>query len=84
MRGLRWIRPDLKTACASGRLHSALHNASERTLRLSCDIRWQPASDPFDDRWMGAVGEIASHKARKQATIELADALRKWGLQAAL
>ena len=33
---------------------------------------------------MGAVGEIASHKARKEATIELADALRKWGLQAAL
>ena len=82
MRGLRWTRP--QDCLCVGRLHSAVHNASERTLRLSCDIRWQPASDPFDDRWMGAVGEIASHKARKEATIELADALRKWGLQAAL
>jgi len=35
-------------------LHGALdNNSDEGRIRLSCDIRYQPADEPFDPRWMG-------------------------------
>jgi ectoine hydroxylase-related dioxygenase (phytanoyl-CoA dioxygenase family) len=35
-------------------LHGSLDNRSpEGRLRLSCDTRYQLASDPIDDRWIG-------------------------------
>ncbi len=35
-------------------LHASLDNhAGDGALRLSCDIRWQPANEPFDPRYMG-------------------------------
>ncbi len=36
-------------------LHGTLDNHSPiGRARLSCDVRWQPAADPIDDRYMGA------------------------------
>lgn len=34
-------------------LHGSLPNTQE-CVRLSCDVRWQPAADPRDDRWFGS------------------------------
>lgn len=35
-------------------MHGTLDNHStEGSTRLSCDVRFQPAADPFDDRYMG-------------------------------
>jgi ectoine hydroxylase-related dioxygenase (phytanoyl-CoA dioxygenase family) len=35
-------------------LHGSLDNHDgEGALRLSCDVRWQPFSEPFDPRYMG-------------------------------
>ncbi|MBC8351127.1 MAG: phytanoyl-CoA dioxygenase family protein [Planctomycetes bacterium] len=36
-------------------LHGTLDNCSDiGRVRLSCDVRWQPASDPIDPRYRGA------------------------------
>ncbi len=36
-------------------LHGSFDNVSpEGRVRLSCDVRYQPAADPADDRWVGA------------------------------
>lgn len=36
-------------------LHGSFDNVSpEGRVRLSCDVRYQPAADPIDDRWVGA------------------------------
>ena len=32
-------------------LHGSLTNQSPETMRLSCDVRFQPASDPVDVRY---------------------------------
>ncbi|MCA9103676.1 MAG: phytanoyl-CoA dioxygenase family protein [Planctomycetales bacterium] len=35
-------------------LHGSLDNRSMTDrVRLSCDVRYQPADDPFDERWIG-------------------------------
>ena len=39
-------------------LHGALDNRSaDRKCRLSSDTRYQPADEPFDERWNGAHPE---------------------------
>lgn len=36
-------------------LHGSFdNNSAEGRVRLSCDVRYQPAADPIDDRWIGA------------------------------
>ena len=41
-------------------LHGSCDNTSpEGRVRLSCDVRYQPAAEPVDDRWIGA--EPAGH-----------------------
>eukprot|EP01045_Picozoa_sp_COSAG04_P006515 COSAG04_NODE_322_length_16880_cov_9.938621_10_plen_220_part_00 len=32
-------------------LHGSIRNRTADTLRLSCDVRFQPRSDAFDERW---------------------------------
>ena len=34
-------------------MHASLTNTSD-SFRISCDTRWQPASEPADERWVGA------------------------------
>lgn len=35
-------------------LHGSLDNVSkDNRVRLSCDVRYQPAADPMDERWVG-------------------------------
>ena len=53
-------------------IHGAFDNrAPEMPVRVSCDVRWQPVSEPFDPRYMapdlsgtfgGGYGELNAAK----------------------
>jgi hypothetical protein len=55
--GLRWLTTDYRAGdlltFPMHTLHLGLDNASNR-VRLSSDSRYQPATEPVDDRWVGA------------------------------
>jgi Phytanoyl-CoA dioxygenase (PhyH) len=55
--GLRWLTTDYRAGdlltFPMHTLHLGLDNASDR-VRLSSDSRYQPATEPVDDRWVGA------------------------------
>ncbi|MEQ7126114.1 phytanoyl-CoA dioxygenase family protein [Actinopolymorpha sp. B11F2] len=55
--GLRWLTAEFAmgdlVTFPMYTLHGSLDNTSDR-LRLSCDIRYQRASEPADPRWIGA------------------------------
>lgn len=49
-------------------VHASLDNRSENRLRISSDSRYQRASEPIDDRWVGA-NPIGHSKAGKRGRI---------------
>jgi len=55
--GLRWLTTDFRAGdlltFPMHTIHLGLDNASDR-IRLSSDSRYQPASEPVDERWVGA------------------------------
>ena len=75
-------------------LHTGIRNDSESSLRLSADVRFQPASDPRDERWVSdspdgvGVPRDSAEEIRRQATRQrprsLAEARELWGLGAKL
>lgn len=60
-------------------MHASTTNVTNR-YRLSADVRFQPASDPVDKRWIGRdpIGHEAAH--RSTPFIPIADARAKWGV----
>jgi hypothetical protein len=57
-RGVRLLTADFRAGdiCLFGMftLHGSVDNASASgRVRLSCDVRWQPRSEPMDERWSG-------------------------------
>ena len=59
-------------------IHASTTNMTGE-LRLSCDVRFQPASDRTDPRWVGdACSGHSSHGKEKLKTME--EARREWGL----
>lgn len=57
-------------------MHASTTNLTNR-FRLSCDIRFQPASDPVDDRWQPkGIG----HTAAGRFEISMAEARAEWGV----
>lgn len=65
-------------------LHGSIHNQTDNTLRLSCDVRYQPTADIWDNRWVpsgdgarpsGHGGEEAPEK-----TMTLEEAKVAWGI----
>ena len=61
-------------------MHASLVNTSDK-IRITADTRYQLASEPIDERWIGA--EPKGHYAWKQkdAQIEsLAESRRRWGV----
>ncbi len=57
-------------------MHASTTNLSNR-FRLSCDVRFQPASDPVDERWKrGGPGHYSAGKA----TRDMASARAEWGV----
>lgn len=55
--GLRWVTGEYRAGDVVTfpmyTLHASLDNTSDR-VRLSCDLRYQRASEPADPRWVGA------------------------------
>jgi hypothetical protein len=54
--GARWVtaeayRPGDAVVLGMRCLHGSVRNQTADTLRLSCDVRYQPRADAFDDRW---------------------------------
>ena len=61
-------------------LHASTTNRTDR-WRISCDVRFQPASDPVDERWVGADPIGHSPAAFDPAVItSMADARARWGI----
>jgi hypothetical protein len=60
-------------------MHASLNNTSDR-CRISCDVRWQPASEPADERWVGEnpLGHYGLHSGKR--FISVAEARRRWDL----
>ena len=59
-------------------MHGSTNNTTDR-WRLSCDTRFQPASDPVDERWVGE-NPMAHYAWMKGKTREMADARAEWGI----
>lgn len=59
-------------------MHCSTQNVTDR-IRLSCDIRFQPASEPADERWYGpqATGHV---DFGKEPLKSLQEAKTEWGL----
>lgn len=61
-------------------MHASTTNLTNR-FRLSCDVRFQPAADPVDERWVGEnpIGHYGWHAA-PTAAVSIAEAREKWGV----
>ena len=58
-------------------MHASTTNLTNR-FRLSCDVRFQPASEPADPRWVG-VG--SGHTAHGEIALKpMAEARKEWGV----
>ncbi|WP_442482186.1 phytanoyl-CoA dioxygenase family protein [Aeoliella sp. SH292] len=61
-------------------LHASLRNDSD-AFRLSCDTRYQPASDPVDERWAGSTPPGHDVLWKEGAELEsVSDSRKRWGL----
>ncbi len=59
-------------------MHASTTNLTNR-FRLSCDVRFQPASEPADKRWIGEDG--TGHTAHGVTTLRtIEDARVAWGI----
>jgi hypothetical protein len=59
-------------------MHAALTNNSRR-VRLSADLRFQPASAPADERWVGE-NPMSNYAWRKTPTIPIEVSRKEWGV----
>ncbi len=59
-------------------LHASTTNKTNR-FRLSCDVRFQPSSEPLDERW-DADGEKHRSFASEPSLISMTDARSRWGI----
>lgn len=72
-RAARWVTSDFSAGDVvvfpMKLLHGSVTNRSASTLRLSCDVRFQPASHPHDERYsVGASPEEQSAVDRQRVT----------------
>lgn len=58
-------------------MHASTTNLTNR-FRLSCDVRFQPASEPADKRWVGDGPGHTVHGVRAIRPIE--EARKEWGI----
>jgi phytanoyl-CoA dioxygenase PhyH len=59
-------------------MHASLNNTSDR-FRISSDTRYQLASEPVDERWIGPKPK--AHYAWQQGeTVPMEEARKKWGV----
>ena len=77
--GGRWLTADVRAGdivtFGLYLLHGSTNNTTNR-FRISCDVRYQPASEPMDERWGG--DSPGGHYAT--AAISMAESRKRWGL----
>ncbi|MBI3829167.1 MAG: phytanoyl-CoA dioxygenase family protein [Planctomycetes bacterium] len=59
-------------------MHGAISNMSER-FRLSTDLRFQPVSEPLDERWIGDT-PLANYGWRKTPAVPLEVSRKEWNV----
>lgn len=59
-------------------MHSSTENTTNR-FRISCDTRYQLASEPADERWIGQKPKAHSQKEPGER-VSIDEARKKWGL----
>lgn len=59
-------------------MHMSLTNCTDR-YRISCDTRYQPASDSVDERWIGEKPK-AHYAWLKGKGVEMDEARKQWGV----
>lgn len=59
-------------------MHASLDNTTDR-FRLSCDTRFQPASEPIDERWVGE-DPMAHYAWYTGDLVTMDEARARWGL----
>jgi len=59
-------------------MHASINNTSDR-FRISSDARYQLASDPIDERWVGPKPK-AHYAWQKGETVPMEEARKKWGV----
>ena len=80
--GGRWLLADVRAGdILTFGLHT-MHGSTTNTTnlyRLSCDVRFQPASEPMDERWAG--GSPSGHYAgNKKPAIPMAEMRKRWNV----
>lgn len=80
--GTRWLTADYQAGDALlFTMHSMHMSMVQDTdeVRVSCDVRWQPESDPRDERWFGPdhKGHYAWHEGPQKS---MEEARREWGV----
>jgi ectoine hydroxylase-related dioxygenase (phytanoyl-CoA dioxygenase family) len=59
-------------------MHASTTNTTNR-FRLSCDVRYQPANEPVDERWVGDTPR-GHYRVQTGPMKEMAEARREWGV----
>jgi hypothetical protein len=59
-------------------MHAAIQNTTRR-VRISADVRFQPASAPTDERWVGE-NPMSNYAWRKTPTIPIEVSRKEWGV----
>jgi hypothetical protein len=60
-------------------MHASTTNTTNR-YRLSCDVRYQPASEPMDERWGGDTPKGHYAWQREGSVVSMEEARAKWGV----
>ncbi|MEL7087246.1 MAG: phytanoyl-CoA dioxygenase family protein [Planctomycetota bacterium] len=79
--GSQWLTDDVEAgdiiSFGMHLMHASTTNTTDR-WRLSCDIRFQPAEDVMDDRWVGE--QPAGHVPLDGTETTMKEARAVWGL----
>lgn len=82
--GGRWLTTDVEAGdviiFGMHLMHASTTNTTPR-FRLSADVRFQPAADPVDERWVGdnPIGHYA-WMTDPDKTVTMAEAREQWGI----
>lgn len=80
--GGKWLTADMRAGdiltFGLFTMHASTTNTTDQ-FRLSCDVRYQPESEPMDERWRGDLP--AGHYAwNKEPPVTIAQARKNWGV----
>ena len=80
--GARWLTANYRAGdvvvFTMKTLHAGTRNETRSQLRLSADLRFQPAAHERDERWMGFPPTM--HQREQEVARSQAEARVEWGL----